>query len=251
MANPFFVVTIYSAETGNRPLPVIPQYCPKHLLEAGECKVVIHFWRERKTGLLRFLAVAKCNEHNKAFTLYPPGMLPFKRQALVVNIDIDGKVVNAEDIETLTKETLFEAAYDKSIGEEWPKEQPADSPVTSKRFDTGSRHIRQSAQLLALNPDMTSNVNQAITEVLDLNPLMVSEQRQLIGSSSTDKCRSLAISSILKELSWSETLFERLVAAGNIAELWPKMYRVNPHNKYLHLNPFHKFSSGKPISGFT
>lgn len=244
----FFVVTPYSqsGRSGEKPTVIIPENCPKYQSKRSECHVCLNFWRERKTGPLLFLAVVKCLLHKIAFTLYPPGFLPWQRCTLIGNIDLDGKPIGVEGeeqeetIDLLTAGTLFEGAFDKAQGEVWPKEQ-LDS-VKTTRFDTQSRHIRKNALLLALNPDTTPKINEAITGVLNLNSLTIAEHSRRIESSGTDQSRSVAILSVLKTLLPLDSLFERLTVAGSFLRLWPSPWRVNRIDKSLRPSFFLRFA---------
>lgn len=74
-----------------RPLGIIDR-CP--LARDGErCRIRQHDWRNRKTGPSVALRVLKCMSHHRAFTVYPPGYVPYGRQSWIP-VDLCGHWVN-------------------------------------------------------------------------------------------------------------------------------------------------------------
>lgn len=78
--------------------------CP--LARGGErCRIRQHDWRKRKTGPSVALRVLKCKSHRRAFTVYPPGYVPYGRQAWIP-VDPRGYWVN--EPESTGKDIRFE-----------------------------------------------------------------------------------------------------------------------------------------------
>jgi hypothetical protein len=84
-----FLSAPYVADGSERARPVegIDQ-CP--WAEGSEgCRIRGHHWRERKTGPSVALRVLKCLTHGQAFTVYPPGFVPYGRQPWI-RLDLRG-----------------------------------------------------------------------------------------------------------------------------------------------------------------
>jgi hypothetical protein len=74
-----------------RPLGRVDQ-CP--FAQGPErCRIRAHDWRNRKTGPSVSLRVLKCLTHARAFTVYPPGYVPYGRQSWLP-LDLRGDWVN-------------------------------------------------------------------------------------------------------------------------------------------------------------
>ena len=74
-----FICAPYAADEGGawRPVGAIPQ-CPYS--EAPEpCRIVLHGFRERKTGPEFPIQVLHCGTHARYFTVYPMGHVPYGR----------------------------------------------------------------------------------------------------------------------------------------------------------------------------
>ena len=136
-----FVVTPYVEEEGGRMAPCMPTRCPVGALGGGEaCSISAHHWRERKTGPAFALVVARCSIHGCAFTLYPPGFAPYRRQVLL-RVSPQGESipgVGRSRLEALSS-TLFEAAADACRGRPWARSSDADLP--ERWWGTQGRHL--------------------------------------------------------------------------------------------------------------
>lgn len=72
-----FVCAEYVEEEGRR-RPIGVKECP-----VGEgCQIGPHSTRERKTGPDFGLRIFKCSVHDRYFTVYPPGYVPYARQRI-------------------------------------------------------------------------------------------------------------------------------------------------------------------------
>ncbi len=67
------------------------------------CRLVVHSYRGRKTGPGFALLVMYCHDHEKHFTVYPPGHVPYGRVA-VAPVDVGGFGIRGEGA---WHETLF------------------------------------------------------------------------------------------------------------------------------------------------
>ena len=91
----------------------VPGQCPWRSGDA-DCVVSIHSLRERKTGPTHPLAVCRCLTHDIAFTVYPPGFVPFARRTLLSG-------------EPATGPSFSEVAADAAAGDAWPRTAPGGS----------------------------------------------------------------------------------------------------------------------------
>jgi len=88
VVRPFVVAEYVEEEPGGVWRPVRVGECP-----FGEgCRVRHHDVRERKTGPGIALAVCRCEVHERYFTVYPPGHVPYGRQRLAP-LSVGGQVV--------------------------------------------------------------------------------------------------------------------------------------------------------------
>ncbi len=79
--------------------------CP--LAAVGEiCKLERHSFRARKTGPRFALRILYCATHGHHFTVYPPGHVPYSRQA-VAPVDERGQVAAPEQEAACWQATLF------------------------------------------------------------------------------------------------------------------------------------------------
>ena len=96
-----FIVVAYAATSPRAFGPVsMPDRCVEEVggvVLATPCHIVVSHWRGRSTGPCFPICVAKCVTHNRAFTLYPPGQVPYGRVG-VAPVALDGEtLVRAPD----------------------------------------------------------------------------------------------------------------------------------------------------------
>jgi hypothetical protein len=130
-----FMVTLYAADAAGVMVASMPSSCLRR--EAGDppCCLWEDHRRERKTGPLFALTVARCGPHDRSFTLYPPGHVPYGRIA-IAPVSVDGALVKEAPSEERTageapvaqpslSGTVFGAAIDAAAGRAWPRQHPA------------------------------------------------------------------------------------------------------------------------------
>jgi hypothetical protein len=93
-----FINTPYRVCGEGRLEPELPKQCIAGATGTGEpgCVVAVDHRRARKTGPEHPLVVAKCRKHGGAFTLYPPGFVPYGRSA-IVPVDAQGQPIRRGD----------------------------------------------------------------------------------------------------------------------------------------------------------
>ncbi len=87
------VVASVERKEGLEP-PVKPRQCPR--APAGAvCRVSWQGWRKRATGAVRRLRKARCRGHERYFTVYPCGQVPYGRRR-VAPVEPGGRAVVVE-----------------------------------------------------------------------------------------------------------------------------------------------------------
>ncbi len=170
----------------------------------------LHHQRKRTTGPGHPLAVVRCVDHQRAFTLYPPGHVPYGRQA-IISASVEGDL-SSEPL----RETIFAAAKDAAAAEPWPSESPAEDP---RRRRTQGRHLQLTAQLMGVHPELSDEQRALIAKHLDVPTMLLRDSTTKLGS--TWAKRGEAITRVLAELKLTNSAPERLLAAGAEAKLWP------------------------------
>ena len=102
---PFLCAPYVTGDKGRlRPVVGIER-CP--LAAVGEtCKLVRHSFRARKTGPQFALRILHCATHGRHFTVYPPGHVPYGREA-VAPVDERGQIVAPEQEAACWQATSF------------------------------------------------------------------------------------------------------------------------------------------------
>lgn len=157
------VVTVpYLVDRLGRLRPQRPSRCTAPL--AGvECVIVWHGERVRKCGPAYPLAMARCRTHGIAFTLYPPGWLPFGRR-IVLAVAPSGLIIDdpGPGLDAWS-ETCFGATVEASQCLVWPASsggarawqmRHGHAPYGVRR--TQLRHIAGANTLFGLSSALTS-----------------------------------------------------------------------------------------------
>ncbi len=102
---PFLCAPYVTEQEGRlRPVEGIDR-CP--LATVGEtCGLRKHDFRDRKTGPEFALRILYCRRHRHYFTVYPPGHVPYGRQA-IAPLDEQGRVVAPGQEAARWRSTLF------------------------------------------------------------------------------------------------------------------------------------------------
>ena len=103
---------------------MLPARGPCGELDKRPCRLWFDHRRERKTGPEFPLTVLRCGAHDRcAFTLYPPGHVPYGRQR-IAPVAPDGGAVRSEGDDALEVfcSTAFCAALDAAAGRPWPRD---------------------------------------------------------------------------------------------------------------------------------
>jgi hypothetical protein len=175
--------------------------------DAG-CLVGVHHWRSRKHGPDFDLAVARCRFHGRAFTLYPPGWVPYGRLAVAPS-KLDGGRSTGWD------ETVFPLALEVASGDPWPWSFGPDRARLS--YSGEYAHLDACARLLGLHPDQALDLRHAIGEVLGLPTVLLVSLAQPARPLYLARARGVrrALEGLPVPVDW-----QALLVAGHLAGLW-------------------------------
>jgi len=246
IAHRLFVVSSYTPDKEGQLTAQLPDVCPKGIEDPKPCKVFLDHNRDRLTGPCFPLHVVRCRGHNIAFTIYPPGHVPYGREQIVCNVAPDGNLVAEEKDEPLQsfEGTLFDAALDAANHKAWPKESQAG--YQDGRFNTQINQIGRAGLLVGIAPGQEAKQREAIAEILDVPYQNVHESATLVKTEPDYKSFGQAICRILQAVPTNNTLFEQFAASGYEVGLWPPLYCWNWQEKKLYLNNFHKMTTRGP-----
>jgi hypothetical protein len=211
---------------------------------AGDpCRVVRHHRRGRKTGPQHPLMVARCTVHGRAFTLYPPGHVPYGRWA-IAPVASEGSVVRAAEgsvpVERWRK-TLFEASLDAAEGTPWTRF--VDGGV--ERWWGGSDRWRstqgvligRAEKLVGIAPELAAGPRERIAEALDVPMLVL---RDAVLGVAGYVARGTAVVSILERLAGG--CADGMATCGELSGLWGQAHRWDGH--HLRTLPFRPTGTG-------
>jgi len=166
-----FVVMAYVADGHGVLRPARPSICPVAAPQDLAC--VIHFdkWRRRSCGIQFRVVGLRCVTHKVAFTVYPPGWVPYARKILLL-LDHGGCEVETENQHNRWSETVFEAAADAAAEKLWPEEVqlgplPEVGLVPQSRR-TQRRHIAGAVILFGLNQSASCREREIVARLLNI-----------------------------------------------------------------------------------
>lgn len=175
---------------------MLPSACPLGD-DGSQCRVGAHHRRARKTGPAFPLVVARCALHKVAFTLYPPGHVPYGRVALTP-VDPAGRPIRGETSDDhALGETLWEAASDAQDGARWPEQ--AGHPASRR---TQGRWLVTAESILGLGLGGGHQAMETHAFVLGI-PALTLHERRVPGSgesraSDSWKHRATRVMEVLK-----------------------------------------------------
>lgn len=199
--------------------------------DGSPCRISVHHARDRRTGQAwGWVAVVRCRRHRKAFTVYPPGHVPYGRVPLVV-LAPDGEAVRGSGNDAA--ETFFAAAADAGQSEPvfWPVDS-APTPPGAVR-STQRRHVRAGAALLGLSGDAPGPELAAAVSHLPCGALVEARQ-ELAGSRGLPEWARTVVG-FLHDFARcaGRALMDRLAVLGHLAGWWGPPYRWVPRGRRL------------------
>jgi len=228
-----FIVTPYSVGDDGVFVPEMPLECLWASAggDGSVCRIWLHHWRRRKTGPAFPLVVGECQTHKVAFTLYPPGHVPYGRVAIAPvdpagrllheptghdALEVAGSVEDDSEAGSLAwGATLFRAPLDAAQGVPWPR--TTRSGVEAWR--TQGRWIVLGATLLGLTSLVAEGSIAA--GLLGVSALTQREAAAAYAVASGYRGRGQAIMLLLVELEQAGVLaLDWLLVAGFVAGRW-------------------------------
>lgn len=202
---------------------MLPQRCV-FAAAAETCSLFIDHHRPRKTGPRFPLAVVGCGRHRLGrYTLYPPGHIPYGRQAVVPCSPAGPLLRDPAAGQPVWQATLLGAATEAADGQRWPAHSPAHD---ERRRRTQGCRLALAGKLLGVHPDLDSRTRQRIATRLRV-PTMTLRTAARCWATSWE-ARGAAILAVLQALPIDGRLLDRILAAGAVTEVWPPPQRWDP-----------------------
>jgi len=229
-----YVISEYYADDEGTFRPELPVYGPCHNWDDCPCKIISQFFRNRETGPCFPLLIVKCETHDIAFTIYPPGYYPYGRK-LIVQVAPNGDcIATKHDLERF-EGTLFDAAMDAARGHHWPSESMENS-LTPRRT-TQNRHLSRTALMLGVQPGLHERLREEISGILALPGQPYYDCTAIVNEHPDARHQSKAICNLLEQLENSPSIFDRLAEVGAKVCLWPPPKRWDPRHKRFRSPP--------------
>ena len=224
-----FATAPYEADASGVLVPVLPDRCV--LAEPGErCSMFVDHCRPRKTGPRFPVAVVGCTVHGgPRYTLYPPGHIPYGRQAAVPYSPSGSLLRERKTGRTWQppwETTLFGAAVDAAGGRLWPWDSPCEDV---RRRRTQGRRLAWAGRLLGVHPEVGSRQQEHIASCLQMPALTIRTAAQHWGS--PWRTRGEAVLALLQALPVDGGLLDRTLQAGHVANYWETPQRWDPDRR--------------------
>lgn len=244
-----FIVTPYVSGRGGVLVPALPAEGPCGDAGEGPCRITVHHFRERGTGPCHPLTVVRCAVHRQAFTLYPPGHVPYGRKAIALSAP-DGSAITplpetaADPVIAPWSWTLFEAALDAHIGHAWPRDGEGGRGAPSWR--TQRRHLARGARLLGVDPALDETTRSQVARELGVPLGLLCEGADTVRRAPGYRSLGRAQAAVLCALAWGPTVWRRLAVTGHRTTVWGPPHAWEEDVQALRPLPFHPFGTGPP-----
>lgn len=177
-------------------LTEIPLGCPWSE-PSSPCDVVLHSHRHRKTGPEHPLAICRCHAHDVAFTVYPPGFVPYARRSL---LPMPGVVSSAP--------SFVDVAHEAASGNAWPRKS-----ASERRWSTQTR-------LLARASAFFGTFQEKLSEIISLSLRLPLHLLPQLAAASGYRSRGAALVAVFQRLD-----LDQFLIAGALAGIWGAPYR--------------------------
>lgn len=232
-----FVQAPYVANAEGVLQAVLPKRCPFAQPGDRACDVRVHHERARTTGPCFPVAVVRCSMHPAhAFTVYPPGHVPYGRVAVTPTSTAGTLLLDGQTGKAAWEATIFGAALDAAGGERWAADSPASDP---RRRRTQGRWLEIASRLTGIHPDLVEAVREQIATRLGVATMTLRTAAQAWGDAFSWTARAAASLLVVDKVPVTAGLADRLLSAGALADLWPPPRRWDPSHATL-LGPFQR-----------
>lgn len=219
------VVGAYHGKSDGRLQAERPSSCPDHNADEVACRVLVNHYRVRKTGPKFPLLVAMCRTHRKAFTVYPPGHVPYGRVPLAHLAPDGGEVQRQHDAPAARTRagTLFEAAQDAAAGRRWARSELLEE--VGPWWNTQVRQVAVTVKLMGLSPELSESEREKMATALGVPLFDLLVGAKSIAESPGYRSRGAAVLSVLELVPQTACTIDRLLVAGHLGGLWGALHR--------------------------
>ncbi len=221
------MVAPYLPDSEGRLIAQRPEVGPCSDHDEQPCRLALDHERSRTTGPCFPLAVLRCRIHEIAFTVYPPGHVPYGRVALAPVAPDGHALISPHRGAHRFEHTLFEAALDAAEHQAWP--QSAEDGYLIPRFPTQMHRLVRACRLLGVEPTLEAEARQCLGSILGVAGQHLHDGAVQIQQQLGYHNRGKAVVGVLEALRWTGmALFDRLAACGAQAGLWSVPQRWDP-----------------------
>jgi hypothetical protein len=176
--------------------------------------VVIHEWRERKTGPGFPLMEVRCKTHGVHYTAYPPGYVPYGRELVAPTGPPKGA---EEEGRSAWAGTLFAPA----LAEPWPDGHEFTGQTC---WSTYRRHLGLSGAVLGLAGSVGLGEQAAAILAVPLHEQMVARRQFALGTVTGQRA---GVAAALAALGATPRTWRQVVRAGYAAGVWGRPWFWN------------------------
>ena len=239
------MVAPYLPDCEGRLIAKRPSVGPCTAHEGRPCRLSLDHERPRKTGPCFALEVLRCRTHKVAFTVYPPGHVPYGRVALAP-VAPDGHALITTPSANRFEDTVFAAALDAADHRAWP--QAAEDGYLIARFSTQMRRLVRACQLLGVEPTVEAESRESLSSILGVAGQHLHDGAIRIQQQPGYYGRGKAVVGVLDALRWTGmTLFDRLAACGAQVGLWSVPLRWDPASGCLQCAFAERIARAPPV----
>lgn len=211
-----------------------------------QCILAVNHERPRKTGPCFPLSVVYCAVHDVSFTLYPPGHIPYSREALTPTAEGGQRISSEPDPHAVDggehteasefRGTFFDAALDAAQGRIGRREDSAGS--SDLWWSTQGRRLQRGLTLFGLTADVEMDEQHVVAEILAIDTLLLADQSRQIEQRPGYRQRGQSICAVLAALPPGAWLPDRLAECGHCRGIWGAPWRWDPRSGTLRRRPF-------------
>ena len=197
---------------------VLPKWCPRRERDFS-CRVSIRGYRERAWGPGYCLSIARCKTHALAFTVYPPGWVPYGR------MPISARTPEAFPVGgDRSKGTVFAAARDAAVGIHWARSGAGPEQPVQR---TQSRWVHLTARLAGVSSEVSERTREELSAVLGVPLLALTEATKAYAQGGWSE-RGEAVMAVWRARSPSGHTLDAQLYAGELTGLWGRGSRWDP-----------------------